>query len=253
MNRLTNFLENPNIKTVAQRGPYTVIQYERDLSVDASNALSAYYAAKMNVHKRQLVINLAQSNGICLQHGAMQWMLGNVQMNTGIKGVGDLIGKAFKGAATKEAAVNPEYYGDGLLVTEPTYKFLLPVNVSDFGGSLVVDDECFYSCDLTLQRTIQTRQNMSSAVAGGKGLFNFMMNGRGIAVIESYVPMEELVEVDLQDDVIKVDGSFVIAWSGSLSFTVERAGQTLIGSAASGEGLVNVYRGSGKLLMAPIR
>ncbi len=40
-----------------------------------------------------------------------------------------------------------------------------------------------------------------------------------------------------------------ISWSGSLDFTVERSGKSLIGSAASKEGLVNVYRGTGKVLM----
>ena len=34
--------------------------------------------------------------------------------------------------------------------------------------------------------------------------------------------------------------------------SVERAGKSLIGSATSGEGLVNVYRGTGKVLMAPV-
>lgn len=43
-----------------------------------------------------------------------------------------------------------------------------------------------------------------------------------------------------------------IAWSGSLEFKVERSGKTLAGSAASGEGLVNVYRGTGKIWIAPI-
>ena len=43
-----------------------------------------------------------------------------------------------------------------------------------------------------------------------------------------------------------------IAGSSSLDFTVERSGKTLIGSAASGEGLVNVYRGTGKVLLAPV-
>ena len=51
----------------------------------------------------------------------------------------------------------------------------------------------------------------------------------------------------------KVDGNFAIAWSGSLDFTVERSGKSLIGSAASGEGLVNVYKGTGKVLLAPVR
>ena len=44
----------------------------------------------------------------------------------------------------------------------------------------------------------------------------------------------------------------VMAWSGGLDFTVERSGKSLIGSAASGEGLVNVYRGTGKVLMSPL-
>ena len=70
--------------------------------------------------------------------------------------------------------------------------------------------------------------------------------------LESAVPKEELIEIELQNDVLKVDGNFVIAWSGSLNFTVERSGKSLIGSAASGEGLVNVYRGTGKVLMAPV-
>ena len=48
-----------------------------------------------------------------------------------------------------------------------------------------------------------------------------------------------------------IDGSFAIAWSENLDFTVERSGKTLIGSAMSGEGLVNVYRGTGRVLIKP--
>ena len=96
------------------------------------------------------------------------------------------------------------------------------------------------------------RSNLSSAALGKEGLFNLSLNGNGIACLESLCPKEELVEITLQNDVLKVDGNMAIAWSGSLDFTVERSGKTLIGSAASGEGLVNVYRGTGKVLLAPI-
>ena len=65
-------------------------------------------------------------------------------------------------------------------------------------------------------------------------------------------PKEELIEITLNNYVLKVDGNNAIAWSGSLNFTVERSGKSLIGSAASGEGLVNVYRGTGKVLLAPV-
>ena len=78
------------------------------------------------------------------------------------------------------------------------------------------------------------------------------MNGAGVLCLESPSPREELIEITLNNDVLKIDGNMAIAWSGSLDFTVERSGKTLIGSAASGEGLVNVYRGTGKVLMAPV-
>ena len=76
--------------------------------------------------------------------------------------------------------------------------------------------------------------------------------GSGVVCLESFCPKEELVEITLQDDVLKVDGNMAIAWSGSLNFTVERSGKSLVGSAASGEGLVNVYRGTGRVLLAPV-
>ena len=96
------------------------------------------------------------------------------------------------------------------------------------------------------------RSNLSSAAAGGEGLFNLGVMGEGVLCLESQCPREELVEITLHNDVLKIDGNMAVAWSGSLEFTVERSGKSLIGSAASGEGLVNVYRGSGKVLMAPV-
>ena len=96
------------------------------------------------------------------------------------------------------------------------------------------------------------RSNISSAVAGGEGLFNLGISGSGILCLESPCPREELIEINLVDDVLKIDGNMAVAWSQSLEFTVERSGKTLIGSAASGEGLVNVYRGTGKVLLAPV-
>ena len=82
-------------------------------------------------------------------------------------------------------------------------------------------------------------------------MFNLSLSGSGIACLESNVPMEELVEIQLNNEELKIDGNLAVCWSSSLEFTVERTTKTLIGSAASGEGLVNVYRGTGKVLMSP--
>ncbi len=252
MYTIKNFTDNDDVKILDSLGPFTVIEYQRDLSVLPVNAQMAYYCSEMNIKKRQVMCDLSKAN-ITLQAGAMQWTVGNVNATTGVKGVGDLFGKALRGSVTGESAIKPEYTGDGTLVLEPTYKHILLLDVADWNEFVVLDDGLFLACDSKLTHKAVMRTNLSSAVAGNEGLFNLGIRGKGILCLESPCPKEELIEITLVNDVLKVDGNMAIAWSGSLNFTVERSGKSLIGSAASGEGLVNVYRGTGKVLMAPVR
>ena len=248
---VNNFFNNDDITITAQKGPFQVLEYKRDLSVMPGDAMLAYYCNEMNVRKRQVVCDLSKAS-ITLQAGAMQWTVGNVNATTGVKGVGDLFTKALRGSVTGESAIKPEYTGSGLLVLEPTYKHILLLDVAEWGGSIVLDDGLFLACDSSLKHKTVMRSNFSSAVAGNEGLFNLGIQGNGILCLESRCPKDELIEITLNNDVLKVDGNNAIAWSGSLDFTVERSGKSLIGSAASGEGLVNVYRGTGKVLLAPV-
>ncbi|MBQ8575328.1 MAG: AIM24 family protein [Clostridia bacterium] len=252
MFKINNFTNNDDVTIIAEKGPFQVIQYKRDLSVSPSTAVTAYFCDKMNIRKRQVLCDLSKSNGIICQSGAMQWTVGNVNASTGVKGAADFLGKFVKGKVTGESAIKPEYVGDGLLVLEPTYRHIILLDTSMWNGKVVLDDGLFLACDASVKQKLVARSNVSSAVLGGEGLFNLALDGNGIAVLECRCPQEELIEVTLENDVLKVDGSFAIAWSDSLSFTVERSGKTLVGSAASGEGLVNVYRGTGKILLAPI-
>ena len=233
-------------------GVCTVIEHAMDYSVSPAAAQTEYFMSQMNVKRRQVAANLVGSVGLVLQAGAMQWTVGDVHATTGIKGVSDFLGKMVKGAVSKESAVKPEYVGCGLLVTEPTYRYLLLENAADWSGGLVVEDGMFLACESSVRHEIQARASFSSVMAGNEGLFNLKLTGSGACVLESAVPRSEIVEVVLNDDVLKIDGHFAICWSGSLNFTVERSGKTLVGSAASGEGLVNVYRGSGRILLASL-
>lgn len=244
-----NLYDNGNMKQIDARGCVKVFEHQKDLSVNPGSAMAAYFAAEMNVRKRQVLIEL-NGNAFTVQSGAMQWIAGAVSMTSGIKGVGDFLGKAIASKVTKESAAKPEYKGNGLVMLEPTYKHLLLEDVSEW-GSLVLEDGLFLACDSNIKQNVVARTSLSSAVAGKEGLFNLCLTGSGIAVLESPVPRDELIEFDLNDDEVKIDGNMAIAWSNSLKFTVERSSKSLVGSAVSGEGLVNVYRGTGKILMAP--
>ena len=250
MFQVSNFEANDDVTTLSQLGAFKVIEWKRDLSVTPETAATAWFSSEMNVRRRQVVCDLSPAP-VTVQAGAMQWMVGDVELTSGVKGAGDFLGKMVRGAVTNESAVKPEYKGTGMLVLEPTYKHIILLDVTEWGNSIVLDDGLFLACYSSLQHSIVMRSNLSSAVAGGEGLFNLSINGYGALALESPCPREELIEIVLDNDTLKIDGNQAMAWSSSLNFTVERSSKSLLGSAASGEGLVNVYRGTGKVLMAP--
>ena len=194
-----------------------------------------------------------KDSAVRLKPGAMQVMSGNVTTTTGVTGVGDLIGKVVKSKMTGDAPIKPVYKGTGFVITEPTYQHLIIEDVGQWEGGMVCDDGMFVCCDDEVKDDVVMRSNLSSAAFGGEGIFNLCLKGNGLAIVKSWFPKYELYEVILENDVFKIDGNNAVCWSGSLSFSTEKSGKSLIGSAASGEGLVNVYRGTGRILMAPLQ
>ena len=246
-------LQNENRKFAKSIGNFHVLEYVQDASVSPMNAMNEYFMSKMGVRRRQVVIDIDKDHSAIIQAGAMQWMGGNVQATSGVKGIGDLLGKAIKGAVTKETAVKPEYVGEGCLVLEPTYKYIILADIGKWGpAGMTIEDGMFLACDANVNSKVVARKNLSSAVLGGEGLFNLSLQGNGIVALESNVPEDELIEVILENDELKIDGNLAVCWSSNLEFTVERSTKTLVGSAVSGQGLVNVYRGTGRVLMCPV-
>lgn len=246
-------LQNKNRKYAKSIENFHVLEYVQDASVSPMNAMNEYFMSKMHVRRRQVVIDIDKDHSAVIQAGAMQWMGGNVQATSGIKGIGDFLGKALKGAVTKETAVKPEYVGEGCLVLEPTYKYIILADIGKWGpAGMTIEDGMFLACDANVKSKVVARKSLSSAVLGSEGLFNLSLHGNGVAALESNVPEDELIEVILENDELKIDGNLAVCWSSNLDFTVERSTKTLVGSAVSGEGLVNVYRGTGRVLMCPV-
>ena len=246
-------LQNENRKYAKSIENFHVLEYVQDASVSPMNAMNEYFMSKMHVRRRQVVIDIDKDHSAVIQAGSMQWMGGNVQATSGVKGIGDFLGKALKGAVTKETAVKPEYVGEGCLVLEPTYKYIILADVGKWGSAgMTIEDGMFLACDANVKSKVVARKSLSSAVLGSEGLFNLSLHGNGVAALESNVPEDELIEVILENDELKIDGNLAVCWSSNLDFTVERSTKTLVGSAVSGEGLVNVYRGTGRVLMCPV-
>ena len=197
-------LQNENRKYAKSIGNFHVLEYVQDASVSPMNAMNEYFMSKMNVRRRQVVIDIDKDHSAVIQAGSMQWMGGNIQATSGVKGIGDFLGKALKGAVTKETAVKPEYVGEGCLVLEPTYKYIILADVGKWGSAgMTIEDGMFLACDANVKSNVVARKNLSSAVLGSEGLFNLSLQGNGVAALESNVPEDELIEVILENDELK--------------------------------------------------
>lgn len=136
----------------------------------------------------------------------------------------------------------------------------IPINITGkkitVHSSFIIPQDAFNpnikNFPTNVKSKVVARKSLSSAVLGSEGLFNLSLHGNGVAALESNVPEDELIEVILENDELKIDGNLAVCWSSNLDFTVERSTKTLVGSAVSGEGLVNVYRGTGRVLMCPV-
>ena len=230
-----------------------MIEYERDVSVSPEFAQIAYFASEMNVRKKQLVIQMGNDAGVYVQAGEMQLMIGDIESTSDVKGVGDFLKKAVSSVVTDETIAKPHYEGDGIVVLEPTYRYIILEDLSNWPDGIIIEDGMFLACDDSIEMKLAARKTASSLLLGREGIINTLCIGDGILALESPVPREELIDVELKNNTIKIDGNMAVAWSPDLRFTVQKSMNTLIGSAVSKEGLVNVYEGTGRVLIAPVR
>ena len=226
-----------------------VLEYEKLLGIsNPSMAQQVYFMEQQHIRVRQIALYL-NNEKVTIEKGAMSYFQGDIKMVSGVT-IGNALGRFVRGAVTGEQTAQPEYSGTGLLVLEPSFKHFLILELAD-RESIIIDDGMFYCSQGSVTVQTVSQRTISSAVAGGESLFQQQLTGPGIVILESMVPMSEIDVIDLYNDTLKVDGNFAVLRSSSLDFTVERSAKTLIGSAVSGEGLVNVYRGTGQVWLAP--
>lgn len=238
------------IQSVSYNGvKVDVLEYQKLLGVQNLNTVSKmWFMEQQNVKVRQLVAYI-NNDAVRIEAGAMSYFQGPLEMVSGVT-VGNAIGKMLKGKLTGESVAQPVYRGNGMLVLEPSFRHFIPFTL-DAGETVIVDKGMFYLTSESVKVQAAIQKNLSSGLLGNEGWFQIALTGPGVVILECDVPICEIDIINLNNDVLKVDGSFAVLRSGNLEFSVERSAKTLIGSAVSGEGLVNVYRGTGQVWLAP--
>ncbi|EYB68634.1 hypothetical protein DEIPH_ctg018orf0019 [Deinococcus phoenicis] len=204
---------------------------------------------------RQLALHL-DGGAAVLEPGALQYLRGEIEMQAAVTGAGSgggglggLLRGAVTAAATGESLFKTAYRGSGVIYTEPTRLHLLLGELR--GEDLIVDDGAFVACagNVTVGRHVN--KGVAAMLGSGEGRVQPKLSGSGVFALQSPVHPGEFQILDLKGETLKVDGNLVLAYTGGLAFSVEKSARGLLGSGRTGEGYVQVYRGTGRVWLTP--
>ncbi len=175
--------------------------------------------------------------------GALHYMKGLIQLESKAPSAKGFL----KSMVTQESIFRPTYTGTGeIFYGPPTFG---EYTIMDLNGDAWVLDKGAYVCsDISVDVGIFTNKAVSGLISG-EGFFQTKVEGSGKVVIQSPGPLET---IDLNNERLAVDGKFAVARQAHLNFNVQKAAKGLLSSITSGEGLLNIIEGTGRVLLAPV-
>lgn len=230
---------------------FQVLEYdELNGAVDVDTAFDLNIMKKSGIKLKQIRIILNESR-VKVESGALSYMKGDINI---INKTGGLIGiskKFISSKLTGEEMFKPTYEGSGEIFLEPSFKHYALIELED--DEIIIDDGMFLASEEEVYLEGTGQKTFSAVLFGEEGLFQTKVYGSGIVALELPVPENEVFVCRLNNDTLKIDGSFAILRSGNIKFSVEKSATSMIGSAASGEGFLNVYRGTGEVWLVPTK
>ncbi|WP_406656136.1 AIM24 family protein [Methanolobus sp. ZRKC2] len=232
----------------SERFKVEILEYkELSGSNDPQIGKDLYYVQKSGMKLRQVKLTL-EDGGMITEPGTLHFHKGNISCESNIGGVGGLAKKMLHNKLTNESTFKPRYTGTGEVFLEPGFSHFLIVKLDN--GSVIVDKGIFYCCEDTLEVGVASQKNISAGLFGGDW-FQTRISGTGICVLESPVPMNEILKCNLNNERLQVDGNFALLRSDSVNFSVERSSKGIAGSMTSGEGRLQTFEGTGIVWLAP--
>ena len=181
------------------------------------------------------------NSAVRYESGGMYYMQGNLEMEANLPTAGGFL----KSMVTRESVVKPVIRGGGTVWFEPTFGNFTIMELK--GEEWILDKGAYYASEMGIEISSFTNKSISGLFSG-EGFFQTKVSGVGKLVILSNGPLET---IELNNGKLVVDGSFAVARQSSVQLTVSKANKGIFGSMISGEGIVNTFTGTGKVLIAP--
>ncbi|MGL5150705.1 MAG: AIM24 family protein [Clostridium sp.] len=238
------------ISEMTNDSKFQVLEYDKLTgATDVETALGLKIIGDSGIKLRQVRV-LLEDSSVKLEPGALSYMRGDIGIKVKTVGVIGLGKKFLSSKLTGEEMFKPTYEGTGDIFLEPSFGHFALIELED--EEIVVDDGLFYACEEGVEVGVAMQKSISSAVFGDEGVYQTKLSGSGIVVLEIPVPETEIFKCKLFNDTLKVDGNFAILRTNNIQFTVEKS-SSIVGSITGGEGLLNVYEGTGEVWLVPTK
>ena len=177
--------------------------------------------------------------------GALSYHVGDIEIYSALI---PSIGQAFRSLLSEEAIYRPEYRGTGVVTLESSLGGFHIIDLKD--ETWILEAGTYWASEGSVDLSFQ-RERLATAFWVGEGLVYLQtrVSGSGKVVVTTRGPVEEIV-LDA-GQTLKADGPYVVCRSESVTYKVQRATRNLTGVLTSGEQLVRVFTGPGKLLINP--
>ena len=188
-------------------------------------------------------------SGILLEPGAFLYSQGKIASAVKQHEKGGMFTRALRGQATGESAFATTFDGHGEIWTELTRQHFVIAEL-EAGEDFLLDDRAFYGCQNTVQLSTHVHKGVSG-VLSGNGFVQPRLSGRGLFVVESPVPAEEIEVAELRGEELILDGDLMLMYSASLQVQLRPLVSGLKNALRSGEGLVYAISGHGQVFFTP--
>ena len=230
---------------------FQILEYENlDGATDVQTAFGLNVIRQSGIKLKQIRIILEDSS-VKIEPGSLSYMKGNIEIKNKTGGLLGFGKKIISSKLTGETAFKPNYSGTGEIFLEPSFGHFALIELED--DEIIVSDDMFYACEEGIDVNAAMQKNVSSAFLGNEGLYQTRIEGNGIVALKVPVPESEIFKCILINDILKVDGNFAVLRTGNIEFSVEKSSKSIVGSVLSGEGMVNVYRGTGEVWLMPTK
>lgn len=213
----------------------------------------------------QLVeVELDPSETVIAEAGAMVYMEDGIsfeaKLGDGSEPNSGFFGKLFSAGArvlTGESIFMTHFTNRGygkrkVSFSAPYPGTVVPINLSQLGGTLIVQKDGFLCAALGTKVSLQFNRKLGSGLVGGEGFILQRLEGDGMAFVHAG---GTVIERRLNNETLRIDTGCIVAFEPSIDFDVESSG-SLKSMIFGGEGLfLATLKGNGRVWLQsmPIR